>query len=275
MTISGPDLSNFQAGLVIQPGTQFVIAKATEGTYYKDASYINFMQQAANVGAVRSAYHFLKQEGSAADQARFAFSFVGTMCQMLDVETEGSSKPGMLEIMSYINTTKALGGRVWGVYLPHWYWQEIGSPDLTPIANAGAVLVSSAYDYIGADNGPGWAPYGGLTPALWQFTDRLAYGGQHVDFNAFKGTQDELYKIFTGVDRNAPAPSGGIVTTQPPATSTNPTGLAVWGWRNPQLDGTEDMRQRLVNAEAAATAANTKADAILAELAAIKAKLGA
>lgn len=39
MTIFFPDISSYEAGLTIQPGTVAVIAKATEGTYYRDAQY--------------------------------------------------------------------------------------------------------------------------------------------------------------------------------------------------------------------------------------------
>ena len=54
MTIFFPDISSYEAGLAIQPGTVAVIAKATEGTYYRDAQYANFKAQAAHVGAVFS-----------------------------------------------------------------------------------------------------------------------------------------------------------------------------------------------------------------------------
>ena len=39
MTVFFPDISSYEAGLTIQPGTVAVIAKATEGTYYRDAQY--------------------------------------------------------------------------------------------------------------------------------------------------------------------------------------------------------------------------------------------
>ena len=52
MTIFFPDVSNFQAGLRIQPGTVALVAKASEGTYYTDASYQSFKGQAAATGAI-------------------------------------------------------------------------------------------------------------------------------------------------------------------------------------------------------------------------------
>jgi len=75
------------------------------------------------------------------------------------------------------------------VYLPHWYWQSIGSPPLKPLADRGAVLVSSAYSlYTDLSSGTGWQGYGGMIPQVWQYTDRLSFHGSDVDFNAFRGS---------------------------------------------------------------------------------------
>lgn len=217
MTVSGPDISSYEGGLKIQPNTVFVFAKATEGTYYRDAYFNNFHSQSIGVGAVFSGYAFIKQEGSASAQADYYHAFAGNTPVMLDVETEGSSKPGMLEILSFMDRTKALGGRAWGVYLPRWYWQQIGSPDLTPITARGAVVISSAYDYVGGDGGPGWAPYGGVTPTVWQYTDKLNYGGFSCDFNAYKGTKDQMNALVNGGSASPqpvpkPAPGQPVVS---------------------------------------------------------------
>lgn len=220
MTIAFPDLSGYQGALSIQRDTVAVVAKATEGTYYKDAAYPHFRDQTLAEGGIFSAYHFLKQEGSAAEQARFCFGYIGSMACMLDVETEGSSHPGMVEILSFINTMKSLGGRVWGVYLPHWYWQQIGSPDLRPIEAAGAVVVSSAYTAY-SDTGPGWNAYGNVTPRVWQYTDAQLYSGQRVDFNAFKGSAAELRQLVTGVGAVPPGPPVPPKPTKPQISLAN------------------------------------------------------
>src|SRR5262249_24583746 len=33
-----------------------------------------------------------------------------------------------------------------------------------------------------------WQPYGGMTPLVWQYTDRLQFNGMLLDFNAFRGS---------------------------------------------------------------------------------------
>lgn len=200
-TVAFPDLSNYQSGLRIQPGTVAVVAKATEGNYYQDLSYLSFKQQAANEGSIFSSYHYLRA-GYGAEQAQYWHSYVGAgVPVMLDVE---SGSGGVADILAFVTEAAALGARVWGVYFPYWYWQSIGSPDLTPLADAGLALVSSNYSAY-SDTGPGWASYGGMNPAVWQWTDDLSYGGQSVDFNAFRGTTAQLAELING-HTTPPAP---------------------------------------------------------------------
>src|SRR5207247_168211 len=152
-------ISSYENGLRIQPGTVAVIAKATEGTYYCDANYADFKAQAAAVGAVFSAYHFLKAGGGAA-QAEHCHAMVGSTPVMLDVETEGSSKPTVADCLDFIVRMRALGGRVWGCYFPRWYWQQVGGN----LASLGVTIVASGYPGGYSDTDPNWNGYGGINP---------------------------------------------------------------------------------------------------------------
>jgi len=203
VTIFFPDISSYESGLTIQPGTVAVIAKATEGTYYRDAEYSNFEQQAAKVGAIFSAYHFLKA-GNASAQADYCHAMVGSTPVMLDVETEGASKPTVTDVATFIARMHVLGGRVWGAYIPKWYWQQVGGD----LASLGVAVVSSSYAAY-SDTGPGWAPYGGITPTAWQYTDKQPYGGQTMDFNAYRGTVAELAALINGTGTPSPSTSSG------------------------------------------------------------------
>jgi hypothetical protein len=202
LTIFFPDISSYEAGLTIQPGTVAVIAKATEGTYYRDAQYQNFKAQAARVGAVFSAYHFLKA-GDGAAQADYCHAMVGNVPVMLDVETEGASKPSVADCLAFMARMRALGGRVWGVYFPRWYWEQVGGN----LALLGVTLVASGYPGHYSDTDPDWKPYGGATPAIWQYTDKQPYGGQRVDFNAFRGTVPQLAALIDGGGTAPAAPT--------------------------------------------------------------------
>jgi hypothetical protein len=212
VTIFGPDISSYQHGVnVAALADPFVIMKCTEGTYYADPDYGVWLAQARRAGKLAIAYHFVKAESSAQAQAAWLASHIQdfSVPVMLDVETEGGSAPSLGEVLGVADAMFSHGLKVRLAYLPRWYWQRIGSPDLTPLAQRGIGLVSSAYPRTGpvnpsggyaadgGDHGSGWAPYGGLTPVLWQYTD-AGVEQQQLDFNAFRGTIDQLATLLGG-----------------------------------------------------------------------------
>ena len=196
MTLAFPDVSNHNGAMALLAQTVACLAKATEGTTYRDPYYAHYKAEAARVGALFGAYHFLR-EGDGAAQARFAYSVIGPgVPTMLDFEPEYDqsgqpiSQPTMADATAFRDTFRSLGGLIRLNYLPRWYWAgRLGSPSLAPLAEL--ALVSSDYEAY-SDNGPGWAPYGGVDPQIWQYTDRQPYSGQPVDFNAYRGTLDQL-----------------------------------------------------------------------------------
>jgi hypothetical protein len=103
--------------------------------------------------------------------------------------------------LDFVRAYRALGGCVRLEYAPAWLWRNSGQPDLRPLAAAGLAIVSSDYSTGGhADNGPGWAPYGGITPTIWQWTSTQAFNGQRVDFNVFKGSPAQLASLLSTKD---------------------------------------------------------------------------
>lgn len=201
-----PDISNYQAGISLA-GAPAVCCKATEGTTYVSPDYARAKADAASHGAYFFAYHFLHAGGASA-QADHCHSVTGGLPVMIDAETTGSSNPTVSDIATFCDRYRALGGKCELVYLPHWYWQRIGSPSLSPLALRGLKLVSSAYPsggYTGV-TGTGWQPYGGMTPSIWQFSASYYFNGQHVDFNAFQGTVAQLRTLAEGTPAPPPPP---------------------------------------------------------------------
>ena len=175
-----------------------------------------------------SAYHFLKA-GNGAAQADYCHAMVGNVPVMLDVETEGNSKPTVADCLAFIVRMRALGGRVWGAYFPRWFWEQVGGN----LASLGVAIVASGYPSGYSDTDPDWQPYGGAAPAIWQYTDKQSYGGQHVDFNAYRGTVPQLAALING---------GTATATPQPVPSPTPEGAA---------DVTPDEHNWLTNVYAA------------------------
>jgi len=215
VTIFGIDISSYQRGLDLGHlgASSFVLAKTTEGTYYTDAFYQGWRQQAAALGKPFVWYHFLSGEDARA-QAAHTLANVGdtTLPGMLDFEPAGSFNPTLAQAVAYVDAATAAGLRLRLVYLPRWYWRQIGSPDLSALAARGLSLVSSSY--VGGSGNPtalypgdsaaGWQAYGGMAPLLYQYTNSGADGGQsNLDYNAFRGTVAELMTELGTVSQGA------------------------------------------------------------------------
>lgn len=186
MTIFFPDLSSFQAGLKLEANTVFVWARATMGTGPNDTSYADFKAQAKALGIPFGAYHFL-WAGNGAAQADNAFSVVGKDVPLfVDVEPDGSSFPTTNDVNAFVARYRALGGICLVQYYPKFYADSQGAN----LASTGLLTINANYTTY-SDSGPGWTFYDGVNPFQWQYTDSMSYGGQSVDFNAYKGTISE------------------------------------------------------------------------------------
>lgn len=88
-------------------------------------------------------------------------------------------------------------------YIPHWYWRQIGSPDLSQVPGliASSYVTGSNYAstlYPGDSNMRYWCAYGGSTPQILQFTNAAQVGSLLVDCNAFRGTRSQLITLLQG-----------------------------------------------------------------------------
>ncbi len=199
MTIFFPDVSEWDSNIHIQPDTVIVMAKATQADRYLSSQYTRFRQEAQDKGAFFCAYHWLNH-GNIANQAQWCVSHVGNTPLMIDSEdvpgnTGYNGSLTIDDIVAFHDAVVSLGGNPFLVYLPHWYWSDkMGSPSLVDVKNTGMKLVSSNYTKY-SDTGPGWSGYGGMDVSVWQYTDAFAYGGGHVDMNAFRGTVDEFISL--------------------------------------------------------------------------------
>jgi hypothetical protein len=203
-------VASYQAGLnlaeVKAEGFDFVIAKVTQGSWYVDPAWSGFRDGARVNGLILVGYHYVTSDPPAA-QAENLVSHLGdsTIPVMLDFEA-GSGDLNNFRAVAHAIT--AAGGHVVLSYIPHWYWQRIGSPDLTGVPG----LVAS--DYVGGtgyasalypgDQSSFWAGYGGAKPVILQFTDAAQVAGQTVDADAYRGSTDQLRQLLMTGDEMTP-----------------------------------------------------------------------
>ena len=199
-TTFGLDISHHQPdslnlGQARAEGCEFVIIKAGEGTGADDRFAAN-LAKARAAGQLVAAYWYQRSAYSAAAHvAGIARTVPKDVPVIPDVE---SGSGGADLTRDIVNQARAAGYRVPLVYLPRWYWQQIGSPSLAGLPP----LWSSRYpDYTVRGLGdayakaPGsyWDGYGGLPVALLQFTSSARVAGYApLDANAYRGSRDQL-----------------------------------------------------------------------------------
>ncbi len=213
VTIFGIDISNNNGDVDIDrvkaEGFAFVWAKVSEGASFKDRFWPHTREACRRAGLLLAGYHYVR-EGHAGAQADNFVAQLGdnTTAAMLDFE-EGSG--GIENFWAVKNAIEARGIRVALSYIPRRYWDKIGRPDLSGAPG----LIQSSYvngtGYASAlypgDASPRWAPFGGKTPDILQFTDKALVAGKTLDANAFRGTLDQL-KALLGAAPTPPAAPG-------------------------------------------------------------------
>lgn len=274
-TIVGPDIASYQAGLDLAhlSAAPFVIAKVTEGVTYVNPSYEGWRTQAAQLGKLFLWYHYLSGD-PAAQQAAHTLAHVGdpSLAGMVDIEPTSSFSPTLTQALAYIDAARAVGLRVRLAYIPQWYWQSMGSPDLSAFTARGVHLVSSTYpggagtpsaiySQDGGDGGSGWAPYGDVTPLLWQFTDKASDGGQLLDENAFRGT---VAQLAADLGVHLPSPPSAVRVLQQELDAYGNYGLAVDGVKGALTDSA--LRTALSGAALAQGASGGKVRVLQAAL---------
>ncbi|OBJ41538.1 hypothetical protein A5630_22430 [Mycolicibacterium mucogenicum] len=249
MTLYGPDTSNnnFRSAadaiaFVSQlPGQGFswIEQKVSEGSYYRDPYWPVIAQWCRDNHFPHIGYHYVTTNSPAA-QAQTWLSNNGGQYAMLDFEANSGD---IHNFWAVVNAFNAVGVTISLSYIPHWYWQQIGSPDISQVPG----LIASNYVngtgyasnlYPGNDNQRYWFPYGGATPQILQFTDAALVGNLSVDCNAFQGTLDQLIALL----------NGGTVTQPDPNTATLNQILAIvqdiqTQLRGPNLNGWPQLGQ--------------------------------
>lgn len=221
VTVFGIDVSHHQGSFDVEraarEGIEFFIFKATEGSGFTDSRFAENLAKARRSGKLFAAYHYQRAGISAAAQVAHIRRVVPKdVPVILDVEANSGRTALTRDIITRL---RKLGYRSPLLYLPRWYWQEIGSPNLAGLPP----LWSSRYP----DNAVGdirdeyadvpahyWNGYGGLRVAVLQFTSSARVAGRApIDGNAYRGTLAQLRALFNGTNSGG----GGAAAPSKPA----------------------------------------------------------
>lgn len=230
MTVFVADIASYQQGLIpaeLVPSCVCLEVKCTQGSTYVDPLYAGWIAEAKTVGLIPGAYHYLDGSSPAAQAAWLKAHIVDTTLPvMLDFE-----ETGFPHAMDVADAMTQAGLRPKLLYFAHNRWVSLGSPPLlASLASRGLSLINAAYPTSKAgspaglypgDSAPEWDEYGGVVPAMWQFTDAGVESGQRIDINAYKGTGAQLAAL---LGENAP--------TVPKPPTPKPTATA---WPTQQL----------------------------------------
>lgn len=216
--IFGVDIHpRYQAGISIEQihreGISFMACKVSEATAVYDSQA--WLRRGKAAGMLCLGYHYLRP-GNEVQQAHvFAEQLLrADVPGMLDAEalsSDGSTATLTVSgIRRFLDACRARGVRVPLLYLPRWYWQRMGSPQLSGLPPLWASsypttrsdIVSELYRSVTNDR---WFAYGGLQTAVLQFSDRARVAGQQIDANAFRGTFAEFASLIGEDDMPTPA----------------------------------------------------------------------
>jgi hypothetical protein len=198
VTLFGIDISNnngpdLDLADVAREGFSFVFAKVSEGSYFVDATWPGYRDAARANGLLVAGYHYLRGDCDIDAQAELFLAHLGDAATMIDFEANSGD---MDTFWAFVAAVNARGHRVHLSYIPRWYWQQVGSPDLSGVPG----LIQSSYvsgtgpaaELYPGDAATAWHGFGGQAVDVLQFTDAARVAGYAVDANAFRGTVDQL-----------------------------------------------------------------------------------
>ncbi|AXF51529.1 lysin A [Mycobacterium phage Constella] len=197
----GIDISNHQGEMdlnrVKAEGFDFIWCKVSEGANYRDPFWPGNRDRARAAGLILAGYHYVRT-GDPAAQAKTFVEHLGdkSIPAMLDFEDGSGNIEQFWAVKAEI---EKLGVQVRLSYIPDWYHERIGKPDLSKVPGLIASEYVSGTGYASVlypgNNSNFWKAYGGRTPDVLQFTDRALVAGKSVDANAFRGTPDKLRRL--------------------------------------------------------------------------------
>lgn len=196
---AGPALAGFKAAAA--QGLWGIIHKSSQGSAYKDTSYVARRPAALNAGLLWGAYHF--NDGSSVktqiDNFFTAAKPDDTTLMCLDFEDNPRSNMGVGMAVDFLHQAEAKIGRKLVIYSGNRLKETIGS-----LGSADRAYVCSHRLWLCQYGPKAVLPSGFGKYFLWQYTgDGIGQmphsidginvpGGKGIDLNAYAGTQEQL-----------------------------------------------------------------------------------
>lgn len=205
----GIDVSHHQEAIdwpeVALSGIHFVYIKATEGVDWRDPDFLANWQGAGEARLMRGAYHMLRPEDDAIEQAKWYLAALEEagysktdMLPALDVErasttTQVPRRQTAERALQWLHYVEQQTGRKPVVYTNPKFWQDYLEED-HPLTEYHLWLADYSEEPE-AELGWGWADW-----HFWQFSQRGDLPGidKTVDLNRFNGTPEELHRALLG-----------------------------------------------------------------------------
>lgn len=219
-TIFGIDISSWQKDYplakVKADGMEFVIIRLCDGTY-QDPLFQSHLEDAEKQGLLVSTYWYLRapsegtsiaQQVDVIDKQMNGRRDLGVWIDVESVDKQGRALLTKDDVWAAKRELEARGYHVPGIYSGAWYWEVMpgGEPSMEGlghlwVSNYGKNRKGDPRDTYLADGGAnhrGWTyPLGDRKPDLLQFGSEGVVGDHYpVDVNAYRGTRDELARIF-------------------------------------------------------------------------------
>lgn len=193
MGVFGVDVSNHNKTFDFR-GWDFAFIKASQGNWFEDLLFQQHLRNARAANCLVAAYHYQETSSPESQVALIKRLVPIDLPIIIDVERGGG---GVDTTRRLVDLLRKEGYTVPFLYLPRWYWNEIGQPDLRGLPR----LWGSWYpDYVARPREEGlgmvpqsaWSDYGGNNVAMIQFTSTP------FDQDYYPGSRDELARLLYG-----------------------------------------------------------------------------
>lgn len=218
--IFGVDVSEHQDGMSLKrakdEGIEFAILRICDGTY-ADKVFHSHLEDAESAGLLVSTYWYLRapSEGSSIaqqvdviDQQMRGRRDLSVWIDVESVDGYGRKLLTGKDVWAAKRELEKRGYTVAGIYSGAWYWEHIpgGEPSMQGLGNLWVSHYGdrnaygpyrTIYTNEGGGNHTGWShPLGDRLPDILQYGSNGYVAGKYVDVNAFKGTRDDLARVF-------------------------------------------------------------------------------